>query len=53
MPPPNASALNYAAGQSRANSAVVGLSAAGALSPQATQSAGSAHATLDVTGFFE
>jgi len=51
--PPLASMLNYAAGQTRANGAVVGLSGSGALSILASQAAGNAHVVLDLTGYFE
>jgi hypothetical protein len=51
MPP--TSTLNYAAGQTRANNAVVGLSASGALAVRCSQAAGTVHAILDVTGYFE
>jgi hypothetical protein len=50
---PPTSTLNYAAGQTRANNAVAGLSAAGALAIRCTQSSGSAHVILDVAGYFE
>jgi hypothetical protein len=53
QPVPLASSLNYVAGQTRANNAVVGLSQAGALAVRCTQAAGTAHAVLDVTGYFE
>jgi hypothetical protein len=50
------SALNYLAGQTRANNAVLGLSACGALAvfashPLGTPS-GTVHAIIDVTGYF-
>jgi hypothetical protein len=50
---PSTSTLNYAAGQTRANNAIVGLSASGALAVRCSQAAGTAHAILDVSGYFE
>jgi len=50
---PGASTLNYVAGQTRANNAIVGLSASGALAVRCTQASGTAHVVLDVTGYFE
>jgi hypothetical protein len=50
---PTASALNYLAAQTRANNAIVGLSATGALTLRCTQSSGTAHVVVDVTGYFE
>ena len=50
---PSTSTLNYGAGQTRANNAVVPLSPAGALSVRCTQASGAAHVVLDVTGYFE
>jgi hypothetical protein len=52
-PAPSTSTLNYAAGQTRANNAVVGLSPGGALAIRCNQGSGTAHAILDVTGYFE
>jgi hypothetical protein len=52
-PMPPTSTLNYVAGQTRANNAVVGLSASGAVAVRCSQSAGTVHAILDVTGYFE
>jgi uncharacterized repeat protein (TIGR01451 family) len=51
--PPLASAINYAAGQTRANNAVVALSAAGELDVRCSQGAGTVHLILDVSGWFE
>jgi hypothetical protein len=48
---PTASAINYAAGQTRANNAVIGLSAAGELTARC-QPSGSTHLILDVNGYF-
>ena len=49
---PMSSTINYAAAQTRANNAVVGLSAAGELAAQC-QPAGSADLIVDVNGYFE
>jgi hypothetical protein len=48
---PTVSSINYAAGQTRSNNAVIGLSAAGELKARA-QPAGSVHVILDVNGYF-
>jgi hypothetical protein len=53
---PNASALNFAAGRTRANNAVVPLGAGGGLGVRcdmAPGSSGSTHFVLDVTGYFQ
>ena len=50
---PATSTLNYTAGQTRANNAIVGLGASGALAVRCTQASGSAHVVLDVSGYFE
>jgi hypothetical protein len=50
---PLVSNLNYRAGQTRANNAVVGLSGAGQLVIRNGQHSGSAHVVLDVTGYLE
>jgi hypothetical protein len=50
---PSTSTLNYVAGLTRANNAIVGLSASGALAVRCTQASGTAHVVLDVTGYFE
>jgi hypothetical protein len=47
------SSLNYRAGQTRANNAVVALSAAGQLVVRSGQTSGTAHVIVDVTGYFE
>jgi uncharacterized repeat protein (TIGR01451 family) len=52
-PPPGSSSLNYGAGQTRANNAVVLLGPAGDLQALAGQASGTAHFLLDVNGFFE
>jgi hypothetical protein len=51
-PVPNASTINFIAGQTRANNAVVGLSAAGELTARCAPS-GSTHLILDVNGYFK
>jgi hypothetical protein len=51
--PPLASAINYSAGQTRANNAVVPLSAAGELDVGCSQASGTVHFILDVNGWFE
>ena len=50
---PSTSTLNYVAGQTRANNAIVGLSPSGALAVRCSQASGTAHVVLDVTGYFE
>jgi hypothetical protein len=49
---PTASTINYAAGQTRTNNVVVGLSVAGELTAR-VQPSGSTHVILDVNGYFE
>jgi glucose/arabinose dehydrogenase/PKD repeat protein len=52
--PPATSNVNFAAGQTRAASAIVRLGAAGGVSAFcATAGTGTAHLVLDVTGYFE
>jgi hypothetical protein len=50
---PSVSAINYSAGQTRANNAVTELSISGALDVYVGQVAGSVHAIIDVNGYFE
>ncbi len=50
---PLASTLNFSAGQTRANNAILPLGAAGAISVQSVLSSGTVHFILDVTGWFE
>ena len=50
---PVTSALNYRAGQTRANNAIVRLGPGGALAVFCNQTTGSTHVILDVTGYFE
>jgi hypothetical protein len=52
-PAPLVSAINYRAGQTRANNAIVGLSGAGALAVYCNQGSGTVHVILDVNGYFE
>jgi uncharacterized repeat protein (TIGR01451 family) len=52
-PPPSTSTINYRAGQTRGNNAIVGLGAAGGLDVHLGQAAGAAHLILDVSGYFE
>jgi len=49
---PTSSSINYVAGQTRANNAVVGLNAQGELTVRC-QNQGSTHVILDVNGYFE
>jgi hypothetical protein len=51
--PPPTSALNYAAGQTRANSALLALSPQGAVTVRADQGAGLVHVLLDVNGYYQ
>jgi uncharacterized repeat protein (TIGR01451 family) len=53
IPLPNVLSISYAAGQTRANNAVVALDEAGELAVYCFQSSGTAHAILDVNGYFE
>jgi hypothetical protein len=53
VPVPLVAALNYAAGQTRANNAVVALGSGGEIAVRVTQSSGSVHVVLDVNGYFE
>ena len=50
---PTSSSVNYAAGQTRANNAIVGVGTDGALSAYAGQSSGSVHLVLDLSGYFD
>jgi hypothetical protein len=49
---PDTSAMNYGAGQTRANNAIVALGADGAVVVDARQPAGTAHLVVDVAGYF-
>jgi hypothetical protein len=50
---PLVSAINYNAGKTRANNAVIPLGAGGDLTVHVDQPSGTVHAILDVTGYFE
>jgi len=50
---PSTSTLNYAAGTTRANNAIVGLGAGASLRVRSNQANGSVHVILDVNGYFE
>jgi hypothetical protein len=51
--PPATSTINYSAGQTRANNAILGLGAAGDLAIHCDQASGTTHVILDVVGWFE
>jgi hypothetical protein len=51
--PPGVSNINFGAGQTRANNAIVPLSASGTLSVADGQSSGTTHFILDVNGYFQ
>jgi len=54
QPVPTVSSINYVAGQTRANNAIVLLSASGAMAVFAGQTAGTTvHVVIDVNGYFE
>jgi hypothetical protein len=46
------SSINYAAGQTRANNAVVSLGGDGALIAYVGQPSGTTHVVIDVNGYF-
>jgi hypothetical protein len=50
---PQTSAINYRQGQTRANNGIATLGDGGAVTIQCVQPYGTAHAVLDVTGYFE
>ena len=52
-PVPGASNLNFSAGQTRANSAVVRLSTSGQIAVFAGLASGTAHVVVDVSGYLE
>lgn len=52
-PAPLASVVNFAAGRTRANNAVLGLSAEGAVTVKADVPAGSVHLVIDLVGYFQ
>jgi hypothetical protein len=51
-PRPNTSTLNFGAGQTRGNNAVLGLGTAGDVAVYAGQASGTVNLVLDVTGYF-
>lgn len=53
QPLPLVSTLNYSSGQTRGNNAVVPLSLAGEFVIRCAQASGTAHAIVDVNGYFE
>jgi len=50
---PTASTVNFTTGVTRANNAIVGLNAAGQMTLRSGMASGTAHAVLDVLGYFE
>jgi hypothetical protein len=52
-PPPLASTINFRAGQTRANNAVVTLGGAGDIVVRAGMASGNVHVILDVNGYFD
>jgi hypothetical protein len=52
-PLPPASAINYRAGQTRANNAVLPLSRFGELAVYTSQASGTVHVIIDVNGYFQ
>jgi hypothetical protein len=52
-PLPLVSSINYSAGQTRANNAIISLNTAGALRVRCAQASGTADFILDVNGYFE
>jgi uncharacterized repeat protein (TIGR01451 family) len=54
QPVPNVSSINYGAGQTRANNAIVALNPSGAMAAFVAQAAGTTvHLIIDVNGYFE
>jgi photosystem II stability/assembly factor-like uncharacterized protein len=53
IPPPNATAINYGAGRTRSNNAIVALGDAGDFSVWCDQADGAVDAIFDVYGYFE
>jgi hypothetical protein len=53
QPLPNASTLNYRAGQTRANNAIVGLGPAGDWNVYSGQLSGSTQIVVDIEGYFQ
>jgi len=52
-PLPLVSSVNYTAGKTRANNAIVALNGLGELAVRCAQASGTAHFILDVNGYFE
>jgi hypothetical protein len=52
-PLPTVSSINYSAGQTRANNAVVPLGPGAQIAVRCAQASGTAHFILDVNGYFE
>ena len=52
-PRPNASTINYRAGQTRSNNAIVPLGAVGDIVIRCVQGSGTAHVVLDANGYFQ
>ena len=50
---PLVASLNYSAGQTRSNNAIVSLDATGRLAAYCAQAGGTAHLIIDVNGYFE
>lgn len=50
---PGTAAINYRAGQTRANNAVIAVDASGAITVHCSQSSGSVQLVLDVNGYFQ
>ena len=50
--PPLASTINYSAGQTRANNAIVQLGSGDSIAVVCGQSSGATHAVIDVVGYF-
>jgi hypothetical protein len=50
---PGTSALNFSAGQTRANNAILGLGSAGDFTIYCGMSTGSTHVVVDVTGYYQ
>ncbi len=53
MAPPLVSAVNYAAGQTRAGNGVLTLGAAGDFVVESDQLTGTVHVIIDVSGYFQ
>jgi hypothetical protein len=51
--PPLASTINFRAGQTRANNAILPLGSGGTISVFSGQPTGTVHFILDVTGYFQ